>query len=62
MNERQLELIQYALTIMEKRATDPDRSVETRIAYDSAICMIGYALNENYECLAQFDYTKGGDE
>ena len=61
MNERQFELLQYAMHIMETRATDPDRPVETRNAYDSAICMIGYALNENYECLSQFDYTKGGE-
>lgn len=62
MNERQYELLLYAMQIMETRATDPDRPVETRIAYDSALCMIGYALNENLECLAQFDYTRGGDE
>ena len=56
MNERQTELINYALKIIEKRATDPDRTTAQRIAYDSALCMLLYAINEDEECLAQFDY------
>lgn len=48
-------LIYEALQIMEKRATDERRSVATQQAYNSAICMICYALAENAECLHQFD-------
>lgn len=50
------ELINKALKIMEKRACDEKRSPESRIAYNSAICMIIYALQDNEECLDQFDY------
>lgn len=52
----QIELINYALKIMERRATQEDRSADSKLAYDSAICMICYALNEDEECLRQFDY------
>lgn len=54
--DRQLELINKALNILEKRACDKSRTPDARIAYDSAICMIIYALQENEECLDQFDY------
>ena len=56
MSDNVLELLEYACTILEKRATDKNREPAARIAYDSAICMIQYALTEQYECLAQFDY------
>lgn len=54
--DKQSALIDKALKIMEKRACDEKRSPESRIAYNSAICMIIYALQENEECLNQFDY------
>lgn len=50
------ELINKALKILEKRACDPHRTPEARIAYDSAICMIIYALQGQEDCLNQFDY------
>lgn len=50
------ELMIYALEILRKRANDPDRTPEQRNAYRSAISMIEYATEGNYECLAQFDY------
>ena len=54
--DKQSALIDKALKIMEKRACDENRSSESRMAYNSAICMITYALQENEECLDQFDY------
>lgn len=59
MNERVYNverLVHRACEILEKRATDPNRSVEQRMAYNSALCMVLYALGENEECLNQFDY------
>ena len=54
--DKQSALIDKALKIMEKRACDENRPPESRMAYNSAICMIIYALQENEECLNQFDY------
>lgn len=54
--DKQSALIDKALKIMERRAEQEDRSVESRIAYTSCIDMIRYALAENEECLNQFDY------
>lgn len=51
------ELMAYALEILAKRANDTEtRTIEQRIAYQAAIDIIQYALDDNYECLAQFDY------
>ena len=50
------ELMNYALEILRKRANDPNRTPEQRIAYGAAVDMIEYATEGNYECLAQFDY------
>lgn len=52
----QIELVSYALKIMERRAAQEDRSVDSKVAYTSAIDMIYYALEENEEGLRQFDY------
>lgn len=54
--DHRIELIHKALEIMEQRAEQEDRTVESRIAYTSCIDMIRYALAENEECLAQYDY------
>lgn len=58
MNERQVELIWEALRLIQRRSVDPCRTVEQRVSYGSALNMIGYALEENAECLAQFDDVK----
>lgn len=50
------ELMNYALEILRKRANDPDRTVDQRATYLTAVMMIEYAIEGNYECLAQFDY------
>ena len=54
--DRRIELINYALTIMERRADQKDRPIDSKISYTSCIDMIRYALEENEECLAQYDY------
>lgn len=56
LTDRQHELINYALTIMERRASQEDRPVASKISYNSCICMICYALEEDEESLKQFDY------
>lgn len=56
LTERQHELILKALEIMERRATEEGRSVDSKQSYNSAICMICYALSENEELLNQFNY------
>ena len=56
MNEYQKELFGYALTILKKRAIDGNRNSSARAAYNNAISIITYALEENKECLSQFDY------
>jgi acetyl-CoA carboxylase beta subunit len=56
MNEKKMELIQEVCQILEKRATDSERSHEMRIAYNSALIMLMYALNEDAPAVAQFNY------
>ena len=56
LTKRQYELLLKAMQIMEKRALEEDRSVDSKLTYNSCICMLCYALDENEECLAQFDY------
>ena len=55
MNEKQMELVYEALRLIQRRSVDPRRTVEQRMSYSSALDMIIYAINENAECLAQFD-------
>lgn len=55
MNEYQKELLDYALTILKKRAVDKNRNVSARAAYNSAISIVTYALEENKEYLSRFD-------
>lgn len=58
MNERLVNverLVYRACEILEKRATDSSRTREQQMAYNSALCMVLYALGENEECLNQFD-------
>lgn len=52
----EIELLDYALEILRKRANDPNRTPEQRIAYGAAVDMIECATKGNYECLTQFDY------
>ena len=56
MTDYQTELIDRVLKILEKRATDESRPIEMRMAYNSALVMLIYALNENGAAVAQFDY------
>lgn len=56
LSDHQYELLLKALRIMEKRAIEEGRSVDSALTYNSCICMICYALDENEECLNQFDY------
>lgn len=55
MNENQVALINEAIRLIQRRAVDPRRTVSQRMSYDSALTMLLYAINENEECLAQFD-------
>lgn len=55
MNEKQLELVYEALRLIQRRSVDPRRTLEQRMSYDSAYDILQYALNENEECLAQYD-------
>jgi hypothetical protein len=55
MNEKQLELVYEALRLIQRRSVDPRRTLEQRMSYNSAYDILQYALNENEECLAQFD-------
>ncbi|MBO5654659.1 MAG: hypothetical protein J6S32_01345 [Clostridia bacterium] len=55
MNEKQTELIYEALRLIQRRSVDPRRDVATKIIYRSAYDMLLYAINENAECLAQYD-------
>lgn len=49
-----IELVKRAMEIMTQRRDDPKRSREVFMAYDSALWMLQYALEENEECLNQF--------
>lgn len=55
MNNEQLALIYKALGIIKRRSVDPRRTPEQRMSYDSAWQILWYALEENAECMAQFD-------
>ena len=55
MNEKQLECVYEALRLIQRRSVDPRRTLEQRISYNSAYEILQYALNENEECLAQYD-------
>ncbi len=58
MNENQVALVYEAIRLIQRRAVDPRRTVSQRMSYDSALTMLLYAVNENAECLAQFDDVK----
>jgi hypothetical protein len=58
MNEKQSELVYEAIRLIQRRAVDPRRTVAQRMSYNSALTMLLYAVNENAECLAQFDDVK----
>ena len=55
MNENQLKLVYEALRLIQRRSVDPGRNITQRTSYQSAYDMLMYALNNNAECLAQFD-------
>lgn len=55
LNENQERLIDKVCEILEFRATDPNREADMKIAYNSALIMLLYALDENEECLCQFE-------
>ena len=58
MNEKQVELIYEAIRLIQRRSVDPRRDTKTKIIYQSALDMLCYAINENVECLAQYDDVK----
>ena len=58
MNEKQVALINEAIRLISRRAVDPRRTPAQRMSYNSALTMLLYAINENTECLAQFDDVK----
>ena len=51
-----MELLNYALTILSKRAQDSRYSIGEQLSYDSALKIIVAALENNEEVLRQFDY------
>ena len=55
MESKQVGLIYEALRLIQRRSVDPRRTREQRMSYGSALDMLLYALNENAECLAQYD-------
>jgi hypothetical protein len=55
MNEKQVDLLNEAIRLISRRAVDPRRTLTQRMSYNSALTMLLYAINENAECLAQFD-------
>lgn len=55
MSEKQIELIYEAIRIIQRRSVDPRRPSEAKFYYGNALDILMYALNENAECLAQFD-------
>lgn len=57
LNDNQERLINKVCEILEFRATDPNRQVDMKIAYNSALIMLLYALKENEGCLHQFEET-----
>lgn len=55
MSKNQMTLIIEAMRLIQRRSVDPRRTVEQRTSYSSACDMLMYALQENAECLAQYD-------
>ena len=51
-----MELLNYALTMLAKRAGDGRFSIEEQMAYDSALNIIVAALENNEEVLKDYDY------
>ena len=51
-----MELINYALMILSKRAGDDRLSRKEQAAYNSAFFIISAALENNEEVLRQYDY------
>ena len=51
-----MELINYALTMLSKRAGDGRFSIEEQMAYDSALNIIVAALENKEEVLKEYDY------
>ena len=51
-----IELLNYALTILSKRAGDGRFSIEEQMAYDSALNIITAALENKEEVLKEYDY------
>ena len=51
-----MELLNYALTMLAKRAGDGRFSIEEQMAYDSALNIIVAALENNEEVLKEYDY------
>lgn len=54
MNE-QRDLLYEALRIIQRRSVDPRRTIEQRISYGAAYDILRYALDDNAECMYQFD-------
>ena len=55
MNENQVKLVYEALEIIRRRSVDRNRTDIQRMSYSSAYDILCYALNENAECLTQYD-------
>ena len=51
-----MELLNYALTMLSKRAGDGRFSIEEQMAYDSALNIIVAALENKEEVLKEYDY------
>ena len=51
-----IELLNYALTMLSKRAGDGRFSIEEQMAYDSALNIIVAAVENNEEVLKKYDY------
>ena len=51
-----IELLNYALTMLSKRAQDPRYSIGEQLAYDNALNIIVAALENNEEVLKDYDY------
>lgn len=55
MEDRVYDMVVEAMRLIQRRSVDPRRTVEQRTSYGSAYDMLMYALQENAECLAQYD-------
>ena len=58
MSEKQLELVKNVLRMLRTRKewNEDCGYYESALSYDSAAAMLQYALDENEECLRQYDY------